>query len=232
MRPSKDGLKDREPHKWWQSVRGLWRRHQHKPEVQKLDQSQLFLAPQLLSDVGATRPYDTFPVTFDHWDTQPAFCRFLDNTLQVPSVGTLAGADLVVLQPEHQRLEAFDTPRQQEPQQALQDGTRPILHTLSIPSKGGQETSYSYGNTPHLHHFGQQRLVINHRQAALSDSAAYFIGHKLPWPAGGLTRLRRHRWPVAVSHEAGKAEGLEQDQVRDCEAIARPIALVAVTYSW
>jgi DDE superfamily endonuclease len=231
IRQSKDGLKDSEPKKWRQYLLGLWRRHQHKPEVQKLYQSKLFLAQQILSDFCATRPHDTFPVTFDNWYTQPAFCRFLDKTLKVPYVGTLAGDDLVVLQQDQQRLDAFDTHLQQEHQQALKDGTRPIFHKLSIPYKGVQETYYSYCKTHHIHNFGKQRLVINHRKADLSDSAAYCICNKLQWQAGGITRIRRHRWPVEVYHEEGKADGLDQYQVRDFEAISRHIALVAVTYS-
>jgi hypothetical protein len=102
---------------------------------------------------------------------------------------------------------------------------------LSITYKGEQETYYSYCKTHHLHNFGKQRLVINHRKADLSDSATSFISNKLNGPAGGLTRIRRHRWPVAVYHEEGKADGLEQYQVRDFAAISRHIALVAVTYS-
>jgi hypothetical protein len=74
-------------------------------------------------------------------------------------------------------------------------------------------------------------LVINHRKADLSDSAVYFMCNKLPWQAGGITRIRRHRWPVEVYHAEGQADGLDQYQVRDFEAISRHIALVAVTYS-
>lgn len=37
--------------------------------------------------------------------------------------------------------------------------------------------------------------------------------------------------PVEVYHEEGKAEGLDQYQVRDFTAVSRHIALVAVTYS-
>src|SRR5499433_2351504 len=92
-------------------------------------------------------------------------------------------------------------------------------------------STYSYCNTHHIHNFGKQRCVINHRKADLSDSATYFISNKLNCQAGGLTRIRRHRWPVEVYHEEGKAEGLDQYQVRDFEAISRHIALVAVTYS-
>jgi len=231
MRQSKDGLKDSEPKKWRQYLLGLWRRHQHKPEVQKLYHSKLFLAQQILSDFFTTRPHDFFPVTFDHWYTQPAFCRFLDQTLKVPYVGTLAGDDLVVLKKDQQRLDAFDTHLQQEHHQAIKDGARPIFHKLSIPYKGVQETYYSYCQTHHIHNFGKHRVVINHRKADLSDSAAYFMCNKLQWQAGGITRIRRHRWPVEVYHEEGKADGLDQYQVRDFEAISRHIALVAVTYS-
>jgi hypothetical protein len=231
IRQSKNSLKDSEPKKWRQYLLGLWRRHQHKPEVQKLYQSKLLLAQQILSDFCTTRPYDTFPVTFDNWYTQPAFCRFLDKTLKVPYVGTLAGDDLVVLQQVQQKLDAFDAHLQQEHHQALKDGARPIFPQLSIPYKGAQETYYSYCKTHHIHNFGKQRLVINHRKADLSDAAAYFIGNKLQWQAGGITRIRRHRWPVEVYHEEGKADGLDQYQVRDFEAISRHIALVAVTYS-
>jgi hypothetical protein len=231
IRQSKNSLKDSEPKKWRQYLLGLWRRHQQKPEVQKLYQSKLLLAQPILSDFCTTRPYDTFPVTFDNWYTQPAFCRFLDKTLKVPYVGTLADDDLVVLQQVQQKLDAFDAHLQQEHHQALTDGARPIFHQLSIPYKGAQETSYSYCKTHHIHNFGKQRLVINHRKADLSDAAAYCICNKLQWQAGGITRIRRHRWPVEVYHEEGKADGLDQYQVRDFEAISRHIALVAVTYS-
>jgi hypothetical protein len=46
-----------------------------------------------------------------------------------------------------------------------------------------------------------------------------------------MTRIYRHRWPVEVYHEEGKAEGLDQYQLRDFAAIERHIALVAVVYS-
>jgi hypothetical protein len=74
-------------------------------------------------------------------------------------------------------------------------------------------------------------LVINHRKADLSDSARFFISNQLHRQAPGITRIRRHRWPVEVYHEEGKAEGLDQYQVRDFQAIYTHIGLVAVTYS-
>jgi hypothetical protein len=231
IRQSKHSLKATEPKKWRNYLLGLWRRHQHKPDVQTLYQSKLLLAQQMLSEFFATGQPDKFPVTFDNWYTQPAFCRFLDKTLKVPYVGTLAAEDLVVLKQEQQRLDVFDTHLQQEHQEAVKAKGRPVFGKLSITYKGEKETYYSYCKTHHIHNFGKQRLVINHRKADLSDSATYFISNKLNWQAGGLTRIRRHRWPVEVYHEEGKADGLDQYQVRDFEAISRHIALVAVTYS-
>ena len=96
---------------------------------------------------------------------------------------------------------------------------------------GGQEEYYSYCNTHHIHNFGKQRLVINHRQADLADNPAFFISNRLVWQAAGITRIRRHRWPVEVYHEEGKAEGLDQYQLRDFGGIERHVALVAVVYS-
>jgi len=72
---------------------------------------------------------------------------------------------------------------------------------------------------------------MHHRQADLSDTAPCFLSNQLHWQAPGIPRIRRHRWPVEGSHEAGNAEGLDQYQVRDFDALDRPIALVAVTYS-
>jgi hypothetical protein len=231
IRQSKYRLKDSEPRKWRQYVLGLWRRHQHKPEVAKLYQSKLMLAQQLLTEFFTTHAQDTFPVTFDNWYTQPAFCRFLAKTLKVPYVGTLAGDDLVVLPHQSQRVEAFDAHLQQEQHQVLKKGGKPLFRKLSIPYKGDQETYYSYCKTHHIHNFGKHRLVINHRQADLSDTVSYFISNQLKWQAGGIARIRRHRWPVEVYHEEGKADGLDQYQVRDFEAISWHVALVAVTYS-
>jgi DDE superfamily endonuclease len=231
IRASKYALKASAPDKWRQYLLGLWRRHQHKPEVQKLYQSKLLLAQQILSQFVEAYPQVKLPVTFDNWYTQPAFCRFLHKTLKIPYVGTLASDNLVVLKEGQQRLDAFDTHLQQEHHQAVKTKGRPTFRKLSITYKGEKETYYSYCKTHHIHNFGKQRLVIKHRQADLSDSAAYFITNQLKWQAGGITRIRRHRWPVEVYHEEGKADGLDQYQVRDFEAISRHIALVAVTYS-
>ena len=73
--------------------------------------------------------------------------------------------------------------------------------------------------------------MINYRQEDLDDEPVFIIANRLHWQALGITRTRRHRWPVEVYHEEGKAEGLDQYQLRDFEAIGRHVALVATVYS-
>lgn len=191
----------------------------------------MLLAQQLLTPFFTAHPELKLPVTFDNGYTQPAFCRFVDKTLKRAYVGTLAGEDKVGLASGEQPLETFAQQRQDEHHHALKTGHQPIFRKQSISYKGTKETYYCYCKTHHIPHFGKQRLVINHRRSDLSDSARFFLSNQLNWQATGITRIRRHRWSVEVYHEAGKAEGLDQYQVRDFEAIYRHIALVAVTYS-
>jgi hypothetical protein len=227
----KCALKASEPKKWRNYLLHLWRRHQQKPEVQKLYDSKLLLAQQLLTQFFDKHHDLDLPVTFDNWYTQPALCRFLDKTLKIAYVGTLAGTDQVLLAAGTTGLDAFAAHLKEEHRQALKSGTTPVFRKITIPYKGERETYYSYCKIHHIHNFGKQRLVINHRHADLSDAAAFFISNRLHWQAPGITRIRRHRWPVEVYHEEGKADGLDQYQVRDFQAIYRHIALVAVTYS-
>jgi hypothetical protein len=231
LRPGKTALRDSDPKKWRQYLLGVWRRHQDQPEVQQIYQSKLLIGKQLLQEFFTDHPKPKRPVTFDHWYTQPAFCRYLDKALKIPYVGTLAAEDVLCLKSGDLPLAEFDRRLQSEHRQALQNGQKPVFHKISIPYKGGTETYYSYCQTHRVHNFGKHRVVINHRQADLSDSAVFFLCNQLNWQSVGITRIRRHRWPVEVYHEEGKAEGLDQYQVRDFQAIARHIALVAVTYS-
>jgi hypothetical protein len=73
MRQSTLALKDHDAKKWRQYLLGLWRRHQHKPEVGTLYQSKLLVAQQLLSEFLRAHPHNKLPVTFDNWYTQQPF---------------------------------------------------------------------------------------------------------------------------------------------------------------
>jgi len=232
IKASKEILKDTDPQKWRGYLLGVWQRRQKgHPEIRELYDSKLIMVQKLLEQRQKTHPDEKRPVTFDNWFTQPAFCRFLDQTLKLAYVGTLAESDKLHLKSGVDTLKNFAARLKQEHLAALDNQSQPVFQKITIPFKGTHETYYSYCNTHRIHNFGKQRLVINYRQADLSDKPTFFISNRLFWHASGITRIRRHRWPVEVYHEEGKAEGLDQYQLRSFSAIQRHVALVAVVYS-
>ena len=232
IKASKEALKDSDPQKWRGYLLGVWQRRQKShPEIRELYDSKLIIVQKLLEQWLKTHPNEQHPVTFDNWFTQPAFCRYLDQTLKLPYVGTLAETDKLHLKTGVDTLKDFAARLKQEHLEALQNQGKPVFQKITIPYKGTRETYYSYCNTHRIHNFGKHRLVINYRQADLSDNPSFFISNRLFWHAPGITRIRRHRWPVEVYHEEGKAEGLDQYQLRGFRAIQRHVALVAVVYS-
>ena len=231
LKESKQALKVTAPHKWRNYLQGLWRRHQDQPEVAALYQSKLLIAEQLLQNWVTAHPVPRFPVTFDNWYTQPGFCRYLEQTLHLDYVGTLAGSDHILLKRGTFSLEEFAAHLKQEHLAALTRQGAPTFKPITIRYKGEKERYYSYCAIHRIQTFVRQRLVINYRHADLSDEPVFYISNCLHWQAPGITRIRRHRWPVEVYHEEGKAEGLDQYQVRGFQAIERHIGLVAVVYS-
>ena len=231
IRQDKYALKESEPKKWRAYLVHLWARHQKNPEMQKLYQTKLLLAQDLLTQVYSEHKDLNLATTFDNWYTQPPLCKFLHKTLKVPYVGTLAGDDRIILPSGEKRLDEFALDLKQKHCEAVEKKGEPVFRKITIDYKGKKETYYSYCRNHRIKNFGKQRLVINHREADLSDAGAFFISNKLNWSSVGITRIRRHRWPVEVYHEEGKDEGLDQYQVRDFGAINKHIALVAVTYS-
>ena len=231
VKESKRPLKESAPHKWRQYLLGLWRRSQKKPGVAELYDSKLRIAEQLLQQWVQDHPDLKLPVAFDSWYTQPAFCHYLDQTLDLGYVGALSEDNEVVLKTGRERLDVFAARLKQEHLEAVQQGKPPVFKRIAIEYKGSKEQYYSYCAAHRIHNFGKHRLVINHRQADLSDNPIVLISNRLIWQAPGITRIYRHRWPVEVYHEEGKAEGLDQYQLRDFEAIEKHVALVAVVYS-
>ena len=106
LKDSKLPLKTAAPHKWREYLLGVWRRRQKgQPELAALYDSKLRMGERLLQQWGETHPDQKWPVAFDNWYTQPAFCHSLDQTLQWPFVGALADNDQVVLQRGTERLD-------------------------------------------------------------------------------------------------------------------------------
>jgi hypothetical protein len=218
LRASKFVLKESDPKKWRQYLLGVWRRHQGKPEVAALYQSKLLIARQLLGRWVDENPQLKLPVTFDNWYTQPAFCRFLDQELELPYVGTLASDDEIILKRGCLTLEEFAKQLKQEHLQAAAAGGKPVFHKIGITYKGEKETYYSYCRTHRIHNFGKQRLVINFSQPDLSDAPRFYNSNRLIWQsasaatAGPLKfitkRARRRGWTSIRYATSGPYPGI------------------------
>lgn len=232
LKEAKQSLKTEAPHQWREYLLGVWRRRQKQhPELTALYDSKLHMGERLLQEWGEAHPDWKLPVAFDNWYTQPGFCQYLDQTLHWPYVGALADNDELVLQRGKKSVAQFAADLKQEHLAAVKDHQPGVFQPISIHYKGKKEHYYSYCETHRLKDFGRLRLVINHRQKDLSDTPVCLIANRLHWRAPGITRIYRHRWPVEVYHEEGKAEGLDQYQLRDFDGVQRHVALVAVVYS-
>jgi hypothetical protein len=206
LKASKEPWKEADPKKWRGYVLGVWRRQQKKhEELRSLYDTKLILVEKMLSHWVAEHPDAHLPVTFDNWFTQPEFCRFLDEDLQLAYVGTLASTDKVNLKTGQLSVGDFAERLKQEHLAAVSHDHPPVFQRIRIPFKGEHEIYYSYCNTHRLHNFGQQRLVVNYRQADLSDNPTFYLSNRLIWQAAGITRIRRHRWPVDAKRIMRKA---------------------------
>ena len=232
LRSDKFALKTDNPVKWRQYLLGVWSRNQTKEGVTDLYQSKLHIAQKLLAQWVKTHPDMKLPVTFDSWYTKPAFCHYIDKTLELPYVGTLDKNQDVIVRHGKQSVGQFAAQLKAEHLAAVKNGNaNAVFKSIKFRYKGKQEAYYSYCQIHHIASFGKQRLVINYRRDDLSDTPTFYISNRRRWQAKGITRIRRHRWPVEVYYEEGKAEGLEQYQLRNFEGIERHVALVAVVYS-
>ena len=231
LRASKLALKETNPKKWRQYLLNVWRRHQGKPEVAALHQSKLLIGRQMIQAWVDKHPDLKLPVTMDSWYTQPAFCRFLTDTVKLPYVGTLNTSDKVLLQSGEMTVGDFAKQLKKAHKTAVENGESPVFRPVTIHYKGKKEHYFSYCKTHRIPKLGKQRLVINFREADLTGKPVFYICNRLRWQAKGITAVRRHRWPVEVYYEEGKAEGLDQYQLRSFEGVSRHIALVSVVYS-
>jgi hypothetical protein len=229
LRADKVALRKSVPLKWRQYLLGLWRQHQQKEGMAEAYKSKLHLAKELLQDFFSRYPDKDLPITFDNWYTVSWFCRFIHQELKRAYVGTLKGSDSRYLSDgKLQTLEDFAQQLKTEHQQA---DNKAVFRKATFSYKGQQQTYYAYCKTHHIKGFGKQKLVISFSEKDLSDKPRFYISNQLHWHAYQLLRTRRHRWPVEVYYQEGKAEGMGQYQIRYRTPITRHIAMVVVLYS-
>jgi hypothetical protein len=200
LRADKFSLKTDQPKKWRQYLLGVWQRNQSKAGVAALHKSKLLIGRGLIQEFVDDYPGLKIAVTFDSWYTQPAFCRFLNEDVKLPYVGTVTASDEVILQSGKMKLGDFAESLKEE----HDAGGEAIFRPVKIRYKGESETYYSYCRTHRIAKFGKQRLVINFRQEDLTDSPVFYNCNRFRWQAKRITSTRRHRWPVEVYYEEGK----------------------------
>lgn len=227
--PKQRLMKEEAPDKWRTYLLRRCNENQGEASIRQAYRSKLTIAQELLQSLVKNHPDAHMPLTFDSWYSAAWFCRWLDRDLKRAYVATLNADERIFVDSQHIcQLDAF---AQQLKEQQQAKAAKPLFKPITIPYKGKEETYYTYCNVHRLPTFGRHRLLINYRQEDLSDKPTFYICNRLEWEASVITRIRRHRWPVEVYHEEGKAEGLEQYQVRDFEGIYKHIAFIALTYS-
>ena len=229
LRPYKGGPK---------SGKGVETRSTEPIEV--VYKSKLDYAKDLLRDFYTDYPDSHLPIAFDHWYTSADFCEFIGKKLEKSYVGTLAEQDVIVLHTQKDGKDetesitcgAFVQRLIAQHQQAVKQKLPPVFEKVGIHFKGKKEVYYAYCRKHDIQNLGQQQLVISLSKADLSDKEPkFYVSNRLNWRSGGILRIRRHRWPIEVYHEEGKAEGLNKYQVRQFDALKKHIACVCLTYS-
>lgn len=239
IKPQKEALKLAAPKKWKQYLTYLHKKHHSNPHIAKAYRNKIIIGQDLLTRFYDQYPLD-IPVSFDRWFTCPSFCSYIANQLNKSYVGGLK-SDEELLLAGSKKIKVADfvnrlTKEHLAIEKAIIKNTahkkiNPLFVKTTIEYKGKKEVYYNYCKTHHVCGYGRQRVLISYKKQDLSDTARVFISNRLHWRVQHLTRVGRHRWPVEEYHKEGKAEGLDEYQTRNIEAIEKHIALVAVVYS-
>lgn len=201
------------------------------PELQTVYETKLHIAQRQIQLFYQEQEHDQLPVTFDCWYTQPQMCRFIDKELGKAYVGQLKADEILNL--AGSRSLTLEAHVKELIEQHYDSESNFRFQKTTVPYKGGKEVYYTYCANRSFERFGKQRLVISFstNDDFRKANPRFFITNRKHWNASGICRISRHRWPVEVFHQEGKAEGLDQYQLRNFTAIQRHIALVVVIYS-
>lgn len=224
---------------WRQYLLSRYSIKQHKhPELQDVYKTKIHLAQDMLSEFCKNYPSIKLPVSFDSWFTTPAFCKYISQTLKRDYVGAIKSKETLILAGSKQKTIAEFTAELVAEHRI----TKKVFQKTKIRYKGKTEYYYTYCKSHRVKNFEQkQRLLISFNDDPINfkadelvkktSQARLFISNQLKWHASGICRIYRHRWPVEVYHEEGKAEGLDKYQLRNLKAIKRHIGLVVLVYS-
>ena len=217
--------------KWRRYMTDRFRAGRKKfPAVRQIYRTKTHIAEDLLRQFRKENPDLRFPVALDSSFTTCELCHTIENELQLDYVGALRKEQLLIRAGGvEQTLDDFLT----ELKKQHKDPTKkPVFRKVGYTYKGVKKFRYAYVANHRIKGYAKkQRLVISFSSEELKSRPFFTITNRRDWYPSGILRIRRHRWPVETYHQEGKAEGLEQYQVRNFTAIETYIALIVVTYS-
>jgi len=232
IKEDKKALKIEAPKKWRQHLNYLYRKEQDRADIQAIYKTKIHIGKDLLEKFYSQYPDAKIPVCFDKWFTNPGLCSFITNELgQNYVVGIKSNQHVMRKGSTKITLSEFAEQLKQEHLENKQGQHQPVFKKTTIKYKGKKEVFYNYCKTHTICGYGKQKLLISFQKEDLSGTARIFICNCLTWRVQQITRVGRHRWPVEEYHKEGKAEGLNQYQIRNFKGIYKHIAFVALTYS-
>lgn len=228
INPEKRANKEALGKKWRHYLLQRYGTYQYKkPVLQETYQTKLHLGLEMFKGFCEEYPNLRLPFSFDSWFTQPDFCRQVAELDRI-YVGALKTSKQVQL--AGNRLLTVSEFAEQLKEEHL-SSNKPVFEKTSIPYKGKREVYYTYCQTHRIKSYGKQRLLISYNQEDLGDTPKFYICNQHNWMAYGICRIARHRWPVEVFHQEGKAEGLGKYQLRNAKGIDSHVAFVVLVYS-
>jgi hypothetical protein len=206
---------------------------QGKKNIEAVYKTKLDLAKEMVDAIQSRYPELDIPYAFDTWYTASDLLNHIGKVHKRKYVGTLDNESIVTNSENKQvPMAQFCAELIQKDKELRIEGKKPLFEKMGVQYKGKKEYYYAYCGTHFFQTLGRHKLVISFIKEDLSDSEPkFYISNKLTWRGPEILRIRRHRWPIEVYHEEGKAEGLNMYQLRKFDAIKKHIALVCIAYS-
>jgi hypothetical protein len=224
--------RDQEPQKWRNYIRARYKDGRKKfPGVVDIYKTKNHIALELLRKFCAQYSEWDFPVALDTGFTSAELCQTLSGELNRDYVGTLREEQYVIDRDSGREVRLKELVARLR-QEHAGPAPKTVFQKTGFTYKGQKQVRYAYFANHRVRGFDKkQRLVISFFNEDLCDRPSFTVTNRLDWYPSGILRIRRHRWPVETYHQEGKAEGLEEYQVRNDKAIQTYIAFVVVAYS-
>jgi len=210
-----------------QRYKDCWQRC---PQVKEVYKTKIHIAEELIRQFCQTYPDLNFPIALDNGFTSVYLCEVIAKELHRDYVGVLSPEQCLYLKGNEKiKLKNFLIRLRTQHDDPAQG---PIFRKVGFTFKGQKQVAYAYVANHRVKGFqNKQRLVISFSKEDLSDPGTFTICNRLSWYPSGILRIRRHRWPVETYHQEGKAEGLQQYQLRNLPAIQTYLCFIVVAFS-